>query len=43
MPAELPRNGEYLIAAYTVTTLILLGYWTRLWRRARRISKERLR
>ena len=43
MLAEPPRNGEYLIAAYTVTTLILVGYWTRLWRRARRISKERPR
>jgi hypothetical protein len=36
MPLEPPRNGEYLIAAYVVTTVILLGYWVRLWRRARR-------
>ena len=36
MPLEPPRNGEYLIAAYVVTTVILLGYWVRLWRRGRR-------
>jgi hypothetical protein len=36
MPLEPPRNGEYLIAAYVVTTVILLGYWVRLWRRARK-------
>jgi hypothetical protein len=27
MLAEPPRNGEYLIAAYIVTTVILVGYW----------------
>jgi hypothetical protein len=43
MLAEPPRNGEYLIAAYTITTLILVGYWTRLWRRTRGISKDSLR
>jgi hypothetical protein len=37
MPAEPPRNGEYLVAAYVVATVILLGYWMRLWRTARRI------
>jgi CcmD family protein len=40
MLADPPRNGEYLIAAYTVTSVILLGYWTRLWRRAKGISKQ---
>ena len=40
MLAEPPRNGEYLIAAYTVATVILVGYWTRLWRRVRGIWKE---
>jgi CcmD family protein len=42
MPLEPPRNGEYLIAAYVVTSVILLGYWVRLWRRARKsLSGER--
>jgi hypothetical protein len=36
MVAEPPSNGEYLIAAYIVTTVILAGYWLRLWRMARR-------
>jgi hypothetical protein len=40
MPLEPPSNGEYLVAAYVVTTVILLGYWLRLWRMARR-SRER--
>jgi hypothetical protein len=36
MPAETPQNGEYLVAAYVVTTVILLGYWAVLWRRAKK-------
>jgi hypothetical protein len=36
MPAEPPQNGEYLIAAYVVATLILVGYWVRLWLAARK-------
>jgi hypothetical protein len=36
MIAEPARNGGYLIAAYVVATLILLGYWLRLLRLARR-------
>jgi hypothetical protein len=36
MMAEPPSNGEYLIAAYVVSTLILVGYWIRLWRLARK-------
>jgi hypothetical protein len=32
MLAEPPQNGEYLIAAYIVTTVILVGYWLGLWR-----------
>jgi hypothetical protein len=39
MPLEPPSNGGYLIAAYIVTTVILLGYWLRLWR----MSKSRKR
>lgn len=36
MPLEPPSNGEYLVAAYVVTTGILVGYWLRLWRMARK-------
>jgi hypothetical protein len=37
MLPEPPRNGEYLVAAYVVATLILVGYWVRLWQKARRV------
>ena len=33
MVPEPPRNGGYLVAAYVVATLILVGYFWRLWRR----------
>ena len=33
MLAEPPQNGGYMVAAYMVTTVILGGYWVRLWRR----------
>jgi hypothetical protein len=36
MPAEPPQNGSYLIAAYIVTAVILIGYYCLLWRKARR-------
>jgi hypothetical protein len=36
MPIEPPQNGEYLVAAYVVTAVILLGYWVRLWKAARK-------
>lgn len=36
MVPEPPHNGGYLIAAYVVATVILLGYWLRLLRLARR-------
>jgi hypothetical protein len=36
MLVEPPMNGEYLVAAYTVTAVILVGYWVRLWRKARK-------
>ena len=32
MLAEPPQNGGYMVAAYIVTTVILGGYWIRLWR-----------
>lgn len=39
---ETPQNGEYLVAAYLVTPVILVGYLGLLWRRARGIvSGER--
>ncbi len=31
MPPETPQNGEYLVAAYVITAIILLGYWGTLW------------
>ncbi len=34
MPPEPPQNSEYLVAAYLVTAVILLGYWVVLGRRA---------
>jgi hypothetical protein len=37
MPIEPPSNGGYMVAAYVVTTLILVGYWLRLLIRAKRL------
>jgi hypothetical protein len=37
MQPEPPSNGEYMVAAYLVAALILLGYWMRLWRKARKL------
>jgi hypothetical protein len=37
MVPEPPRNGGYLVAAYIVATLILVGYFWRLWRRGTRL------
>jgi hypothetical protein len=37
MVPEPPRNSGYLIAAYVVATIILLGYWLRLLRLAWRV------
>jgi hypothetical protein len=37
MPIEPPQNGGYLVAAYAVTVVILVGYALSLWRRARRV------
>ena len=36
MLAETPKNGEYLVAAYVIATVILTGYWVALWRRAKK-------
>jgi hypothetical protein len=35
MLPEPPQNGGYLVAAYVVTAVILIGYWIRLWRHSR--------
>ena len=35
MLPEPPQNGGYLVAAYVVTAVILIGYWIRLWRLSR--------
>ena len=32
---ELPQNGAYMVAAYIVTAVILLGYAVSLWMRSR--------
>lgn len=37
MLPEPPSNGEYLVAAYVVTPVILVGYWLRLLIKARQI------
>jgi hypothetical protein len=46
MPVSLtepPQNGEYLVAAYAVATVILVGYWARLLGMARRSVSGRKR
>jgi hypothetical protein len=40
MLAEPPKNGEYLIAAYVVATVILVGYWVRLWLRTSKVLRK---
>ncbi len=41
MPPETPQNGEYLVAAYIVTTAILTAYWLVLWRRIKNVGGQR--
>lgn len=36
MAPETPQNGEYMVAAYVVTSVILVGYWLALWRRVKK-------
>jgi hypothetical protein len=43
MLPEPPRNGDYMVAAYSVTAVILVGYWARLWRRAKGLYRGRSR
>jgi hypothetical protein len=42
-PPETPQNGEYLVAAYAITVVILLGYWTLLWSKVKSASREKER
>jgi CcmD family protein len=42
MQPEPPSNGGYMVAAYIVTSVILLGYLLVLWRRASKIRKDSL-
>jgi hypothetical protein len=35
-----PDNGSYMVAAYVVTAVILVGYATSLWRRARKAVEQ---
>jgi hypothetical protein len=36
MPETVPQNGGYMIAAYVVAAVILIGYTVSLYLRARR-------
>jgi hypothetical protein len=39
MPLETPQNGEYLVAAYVITAVVLLGYWVRLWSKVKILTR----
>ena len=39
MVADVPQNGGYLVAAYVVTPVILVGYLVSLWRRVTRAGR----
>lgn len=41
MPPDTPQNGEYLVAAYVIATVILIGYGVALWKRARKLLREK--
>jgi hypothetical protein len=40
MPAETPGNVGYMIAAYVVAPVILVGYLGSLWRRVKRADRR---
>jgi cytochrome oxidase assembly protein ShyY1 len=33
---EPPENSGYMIAAYVIAAVILIGYWVALWRKAKK-------
>ena len=35
MPEAMPQNAGYMVAAYAVTAVILVGYAVTLWKRGR--------
>jgi hypothetical protein len=37
---ETPQNAGYMIAAYVVTAVVLVGYWVRLAGRIRRGTRD---
>ena len=37
MPPETPQNAGYMIAAYVVAPVILVGYLVSLWGRVKRV------
>jgi hypothetical protein len=39
MSPEAPQNAGYMIAAYTVAPVILVGYLASLWRRVGRVQR----
>ncbi len=41
MPAETPENAGYMIAAYVVAPVILVGYLVSLWGRVQRTLDRR--
>jgi hypothetical protein len=42
VPVEPPENSGYMIAAYVIAAVVLIGYWLALWRRAKNsMSGER--
>ncbi|MGH7511344.1 MAG: hypothetical protein ACREOQ_00335 [Gemmatimonadales bacterium] len=41
MPADMPQNGGYLVAAYVVAPVILVGYLVMLWRRVSAAGRGR--
>jgi hypothetical protein len=40
MSPETPHNAGYMVAAYVVAPVILVGYLVSLWRRVRRALGE---
>jgi hypothetical protein len=36
---ETPQNGGYMVAAYVVTAVVLVGYWVRLAMKVKRATR----